>query len=281
MLRQILLTSSMEQLDPMHKRLTISLALLAIIVAVFVTYKYVQAPEIVQPRRMTLSGEYTCLPFKDSISAIKECIPALKTDNGKYYTIDPGLMSQLPPQVAMGDRIEGTGMMTPVEMLSTEHWRKYNITGLFSVTDSMKKLNAEPISYTCDQDGKICPDGSTVGRTGSDCNFRACPAPEAITTTLTTSMGQMVTGMHVSITPNKIVSDSRCPQSVQCIWAGTVEVKATSATEVSHGESTYKLGEPRTFGIYNITLTDVTPYPKEPGTIATSSYRFTFRVDKK
>lgn len=30
--------------------------------------------------------------------------------------------------------------------------------------------------YACTMDAKICPDGSTVGRTGPRCEFAACPA---------------------------------------------------------------------------------------------------------
>lgn len=29
----------------------------------------------------------------------------------------------------------------------------------------------------CQMDAKVCPDGTSVGRTGSDCAFPACPAP--------------------------------------------------------------------------------------------------------
>ena len=34
-------------------------------------------------------------------------------------------------------------------------------------------INAE--SYACPQDAKVCPDGSTVGRTGPNCEFAVCP----------------------------------------------------------------------------------------------------------
>jgi len=29
----------------------------------------------------------------------------------------------------------------------------------------------------CTQEAKICPDGSSVGRTGPNCAFAACPTP--------------------------------------------------------------------------------------------------------
>ncbi len=147
--------------------------------------------------------------------------------------------------------------------------------------EGIKEINTQPVSYICKSDGKICPDGSTVGRAGANCQFTACPIIEATTTIITTTIGQVATGLHVSITPNKIVSDSRCPQSVQCIWAGTVEVKAVVATKDSNDESIFKLGEATNDGAYTITLTEVTPYPLESGVVPDSSYRFTFKVDKK
>jgi hypothetical protein len=36
----------------------------------------------------------------------------------------------------------------------------------------------EPISpQACTQEAKLCPDGSYVGRTGPNCEFKACPLP--------------------------------------------------------------------------------------------------------
>lgn len=68
---------------------------------------------------------------------------------------------------------------------------------------------------------------------------------------------------------------------MQCIWAGTVEVQAITATKVSHGEQVFKLGEEKTFGDYTITLTEVTPAKEAEVTIPESAYRFTFVVKKK
>jgi len=40
-------------------------------------------------------------------------------------------------------------------------------------------VNKAPKSVGCTQEAKICPDGSTVGRTGSNCEFAECPAAKA------------------------------------------------------------------------------------------------------
>ncbi len=132
----------------------------------------------------------------------------------------------------------------------------------------------------CNGDGKICPDGSLVGRTGPKCEFTACPSPDATEATLTTYMGGSATGMNFTVNPREIVSDSRCPEDVQCVWAGTVEVRTAVSTQVGHGEHVFKLGEPRTVGNFTVTLTKVTPNPKAGEEIPISSYRFTYEVHK-
>lgn len=135
-------------------------------------------------------------------------------------------------------------------------------------------------SWECDGDAMICPDGSAVGRSGPNCEFTECPPPDATSTTLVTYLGGQVTGLHLTLNPREIISDSRCPLGANCIWAGTVEVKTAISTEVAHGEHVFVLGEPHVFGDFEITLTGVTPSPIAGEPIPDSSYRFTFEVNK-
>jgi hypothetical protein len=137
------------------------------------------------------------------------------------------------------------------------------------------------LPQVCTQEAKLCPDGSAVGRTGPNCEFTACPTSAATSTKLTTYLGGQVTGLNITINPREIVSDSRCPEGVQCIWAGTVEVKTVLSSQVGQGEHVLKLGEPQVFGDFSITLTEVTPAPKEGKKIPVSSYRFVFEVKKR
>ena len=37
---------------------------------------------------------------------------------------------------------------------------------------------AAPLPVACTMEAKLCPDGSAVGRTGPNCEFAACPAPD-------------------------------------------------------------------------------------------------------
>ena len=136
-------------------------------------------------------------------------------------------------------------------------------------------------NYACTMDAKMCPDGSYVGRTGKDCHFEECPEASATSATITTSLGQEKTALNVTLLPKEIVSDSRCPIDVTCIWAGTIEVKTTMSTKVAHGEHILKLGEPKTFGDYEITLTEVTPSPNTRVENPDAVYKFTYKVLKK
>jgi hypothetical protein len=138
-----------------------------------------------------------------------------------------------------------------------------------------------PVTYECDADAKICPDGSSVGRTGPRCEFSECPPLTAKSATIRTTMGQVMTGLSVSITPHKVIDDSRCPTDVQCIWAGTVKVKVTIKTPTETSDETLELGKPMQKGAYTITFTELTPSPHSGETIPDSSYRFVFVVEKK
>lgn len=158
----------------------------------------------------------------------------------------------------------------------------YVSQGSVSQTPSATTTNATTTeAWPCNADAKICPDGSSVGRTGPQCEFATCPPADAKEATVTTYVGGTATALNVSVNVRELVSDSRCPSGVQCIWAGTVEVRAVLSTQVSHGEHVMRLGEARVFGDYNVTLTEVTPYPSTPDPIPESSYRFTFLIERR
>ncbi len=134
--------------------------------------------------------------------------------------------------------------------------------------------------YECNGDGKICPDGSIVGRTGPRCEFAACPSAETTAATIRTTMGQRMTGLNVSITPRAVLDDSRCPVDVQCIWAGTVYVRATIQTPTGSSDHTLEIGKAIQTDGYTITFTELTPAPRAGETVPESSYRFVFTVSK-
>ncbi len=240
-------------------------------------YNEKQQTTVVERYRGALEGEYVCLPHVDTSGPqTDECTFGIRTDTGEYYAVDFALMSQMDPLLVLGDRFSASGMIVPIEMLSTDHWRQYPIVGIFSVTDSVQKE-----TYACDGDAMLCPDGTSVGRTGPRCEFAPCPSPDRASATLTTFIGGTPTALTVTVNPQEIILDSRCPLGVECVWAGTAEVRTILSTPVSHGEHVLTLDEPVRFGDFMVTLTDVTPYPQSGETIPESSYRMTFLIERR
>lgn len=94
------------------------------------------------------------------------------------------------------------------------------------------------------------------------------------------SLGSRGSALNITLTPKQLISDSRCAQGVQCIWAGTVEVLTVMETPVGHGEHVIKLGEPFVFGDTTITLIEVRPIPQAGIQIPLSSYVFVFELKK-
>jgi hypothetical protein len=137
-----------------------------------------------------------------------------------------------------------------------------------------------PEAWECNADAKICPDGSAVGRSGPRCEFAECPSADAPSDTVLTYLGGSVTRFNLTINPREIISDSRCAEDVQCIWAGTVEVRTAVSTQTGHGEHVFKLGEPQVFGDFTVTLIEVTPAAQAQIKIPESSYRFTYEIQK-
>jgi len=106
------------------------------------------------------------------------------------------------------------------------------------------------------------------------------PDPVPVATSpqeVTARIGQKVTALGISITPLEVVQDSRCPLHVQCIWAGTVELKARIESGMGASVMTLKLGESATTEAETITLKSVTP-SKSGDPIAPSAYTFVFDI---
>lgn len=125
--------------------ITIILLIIAIIVIGFYTFNnYIYEEKQIDnstytPYRGTLTGVQTCLPHKDTSGPqTMECAIGMQTDAGEYYALDFAVMSQIPPEIQNGQRFSANGLITPIENLSSDHWQKYNVKGIFSVTDSVK-----------------------------------------------------------------------------------------------------------------------------------------------
>lgn len=146
------------------------------------------------------------------------------------------------------------------------------------------RLAGAPGEPACTEETKVCPDGSSVGRSGPNCEFAACPVATATSTPVKPkpvqtgiAIGKSATIHGVTIGVLELVEDSRCPVDVMCIWAGTVRVRAS--INAMNRDFTFKLGEPQVIANATITLTSVVPAQKNSRQqVLASDYRFLFTV---
>jgi hypothetical protein len=97
----------------------------------------------------------------------------------------------------------------------------------------------------------------------------------------TLTLGATATVNAVTIQPLSIEQDSRCAIGAQCIWAGTVKVKARVGTRSRRSVKILGLAEPMEVAKGRwITLAGVCPAPRLGSPIERGDYRLTFRFGR-
>ena len=77
------------------------------------------------------------------------------------------------------------------------------------------------------------------------------------------------------------MEDSRCPASVQCVWAGQVRVLVDATRgDGLYAERVLTLGKPENIDWGWLTLIDVQPQKQAPANTDPRAYRFTFRFER-
>jgi hypothetical protein len=128
----------------------------------------------------------------------------------------------------------------------------------------------------CTQEAMLCPDGSYVGRTGANCEFAKCPNLEKEETIA--KLNQRILNNGVYVTPLQVVSDSRCPADVNCVWAGEFVLKVRLEKAGVKKEVELKEGGTILFEGSNISLVGVSPNKNSKTLISNKDYKFTFKV---
>jgi hypothetical protein len=90
------------------------------------------------------------------------------------------------------------------------------------------------------------------------------------------------TGLKISF--QSVAEDSRCPKSVDCIWAGNGKVVVhVSGNRRKAADVELNTGldpKEKRFQGYDIKLVSLDPYPEKPGKIKSSDYVLTLVVNK-
>lgn len=141
----------------------------------------------------------------------------------------------------------------------------------------------------CDTVAKLCPDGSSVGRSGPNCDFAPCPVDTATTTPPTTPVGWLTTStpsgisynypkdlattyIHTADWPPKV---QVVPQAFTCTETGSEILPTGKTTKVTIGTTTYCVTQ-KAEGAAGSTYTQYT-YALARGT-QTVNFTFTLRT---
>ena len=85
----------------------------------------------------------------------------------------------------------------------------------------------------------------------------------------------------LTVEPLEVTEDSRCPESVQCIQAGTVRINLKVVSSMGTSTANLKLGDTFTTEAEQITFVSVEPKKFEGGQIQEGEYRFLLNISKK
>lgn len=89
-----------------------------------------------------------------------------------------------------------------------------------------------------------------------------------------------VAGTDLELRLIEIVSDSRCPRDVTCVWAGEVQVRlSVRSGNTPAREHEVIAGNSVTVGAYQIGVAKVEPEPVENQKISPREYRVTVNVE--
>ena len=109
------------------------------------------------------------------------------------------------------------------------------------------------------------------------------PAPSRTDAVLTIGQDVLVDSV-LRVAVIGVPADSRCPTSVQCVWAGDGAVAITHSLGdgPSLPDTLHTTIDPKSvrFGGYLITLLDLTPHPSRPGPIPAEDYTVRLRVER-
>ncbi|MEO6582568.1 MAG: hypothetical protein ABIN68_07175 [Sphingomicrobium sp.] len=91
------------------------------------------------------------------------------------------------------------------------------------------------------------------------------------------ALGQVTAVESLQVRPLALLEDSRCPASVQCIWAGQVRIRAEVTSRSGRELREMTLGTPISVSGGTLTLVDAQPPKLAPGTTDAGQYRFSFQ----
>ncbi len=95
------------------------------------------------PQNVTLAGTFECLPHKDTSGPqTMECAFGFRTDDGVHYAVNFGASADAATQFQSGAHVTADGNVVIKEALSSNQWDKYDMAGIFTITQIHKDAPA-------------------------------------------------------------------------------------------------------------------------------------------
>jgi len=105
--------------------------------------------------------------------------------------------------------------------------------------------------------------------------------PESGTERIETRIDRGASAFSVKVIPHEVLEDSRCPTDVQCVWAGTVRLRASLESGLGPASQIFELGQPITTEAEMVTLVGVSPAQKSGEIIKDTDYVFFFDITRR
>ncbi len=255
----------------------------AILVLGGLAYSYVDShPNGVIDNQHEGDVRTTVAQFGNQLNTVSVLSPTAAEDIRKAYEsyVTPELLSvwEVNPLTAPGrttsspwpDHIE-------VDTVTMNATGGYDVLGRIMLVTSTGDAGFIPVTLTVSDVG-----GSFLISRYEENPQAAIPEEPAYNSaTVTIRLNDTVSVLGLTLTPEVLEEDSRCPSDVQCIQAGTVRARVSIGSGMGESSMVLTLGTPITTEAETITLISV-----EPGKISTtqneeSEYRFTFEVSKR
>lgn len=95
---------------------------------------------VVAPQEIEVIGYWECLPHKPGYPQTEECLTGLAIDQSDgHYALDLSAATFPAGEFSAGDKVRVRGRVTPAMALSSDHWMRYDMDGVLSVT-TIEKL---------------------------------------------------------------------------------------------------------------------------------------------
>jgi hypothetical protein len=101
-------------------------------------------------------------------------------------------------------------------------------------------------------------------------------SPVAQNKTFRLKIGESATIFGGTAKVTDVLEDSRCPESAECVWTGTVKVRIHATYGLFSKDIVLEQGVPFSVGEHSVTLTEVDPVRKTESPPALREYVFTF-----